>query len=146
MKATYDVERAHSIYEADGRKVFTFWNDARWMEPIEMKAGDEKVFYVELDLGRENISPDWSVTTWGEKGSVQITVDGKESSNAFPYVKQDHSKLPENEGREDDGEDETLEAICSDDLLRALRYNLRAHTDLSHDDVLRKFIGHLDDN
>jgi hypothetical protein len=66
MKATYDVDKAHSIYASDGRKVFTFWNDARWMDPIEMKAGEEKVFYVELDLGRENMSPDWAVTTWGE--------------------------------------------------------------------------------
>jgi hypothetical protein len=40
------------------------------MDPIEMKAGEEKTFYVELDLGRENMSPDWAVTTWGEQGSV----------------------------------------------------------------------------
>ena len=42
MKATYDVDKAHSIYASDGRKVFTFWNDARWMDPIEMKAGGKE--------------------------------------------------------------------------------------------------------
>jgi hypothetical protein len=101
MTATYEVDKAHSIYAADGRKVFTFWNDARWMDPIEFKADEEMVFYVELDLGREGLSPDWAVSAWGESGEIEITVDGKESSDTLPYVKQDHSKLPADEGQED---------------------------------------------
>jgi hypothetical protein len=91
MSATYNVNKAHSIYAANGRKVFTFWNDARWMDPIEFKAGDEMVFYVELDLEREGLSPDWAVTAWGEDSKVTITVDGKGGSDSLPYVKQDHS-------------------------------------------------------
>jgi hypothetical protein len=109
MTATYEVNKAHSIYAADGRKVFTFWNDARWMDPIEFKADEEMVFYVELDLGRKGLSPDWAVTAWGESSAVSITVDGKASSDSLPYVKQNHSKLPANEGQEsgDDSDDDT---------------------------------------
>jgi len=46
----------------------------------------------------------------------------------------------EDEDREDDGEDESLESICGDDLLRV---NFLAHTDLTHENVSRKFLRHL---
>jgi hypothetical protein len=101
LLATYEVDKAHSIYAANGRKVFTFWNDARWMDPIEFKAGEKMTFYVELDLNRDEISPDWAVTAWGESGEIKITVDAKGESDKFPYVKQDHSRLPADEGQEE---------------------------------------------
>ena len=109
MSATYNVSKAHSIYAANGRKVFTFWNDARWMDPIEFKAGEETVFYIELDLERDGLSPDWAVTAWGEQSKVSITVENKGESASLPYVKQDHSKLPANEGQEegDNSDDDT---------------------------------------
>jgi hypothetical protein len=66
LSATYNVSRAHSIYEAGATKVFTFWNDARWMDPVEFEVGQERTYTVELDLGRGGLSPDWSVAAWGE--------------------------------------------------------------------------------
>jgi hypothetical protein len=76
------------------------------MDPIEFKAGVEKIFYVELDLARDSLSPDWAVSAWGESAKIEITVDGKTESDHLPYVKQNHSKLPANEGKEEgDGED-----------------------------------------
>jgi hypothetical protein len=71
------------------------------MDPIEFKAGEEMVFYVELDLNRDELSPDWAISAWGESGEIKIRVDGKEESDHFPYVKQNHSKLPANEGQEE---------------------------------------------
>jgi hypothetical protein len=57
------------------------------MDPIEFKGEEEMIFYVELDLGRKGLSPDWAVSAWGESADIEVTVDGKENSATFPYVK-----------------------------------------------------------
>jgi hypothetical protein len=49
------------------------------------------------------MSKDWSVAAWGESGNVEVTVVGKGESAAFPHVEQDHSRLPEDEGKENGG-------------------------------------------
>ena len=51
------------------------------------------------------MSKDWSVTAWGEGGDVEVTVEGKGQSASFPHVDQDHSRLPEDEGKENGGGD-----------------------------------------
>ena len=63
------------------------------------------------------------------------------STNTSSISLQRHENdMKEDEDREDDGEDESLESICGDDLLRV---NFLAHTDLTHENVSRKFLRHL---
>ena len=50
----------------------------------------------------------------------------------------------EDEGREDDGEDESLQSVSCDDLLGTFGGNLLSHTDLAHQNVRREVISHLD--
>jgi len=52
------------------------------------------------------MSQDWSVTAWGEDGEVRVTVPDRTSSS-FNYISEDNTRLPEDEGREDDGGDST---------------------------------------
>jgi hypothetical protein len=74
------------------------------VRPLEFAAGETKNFLIELDLYREGMSRDWSVAAWGELGPVKVTVESKgPETDKFPYVKEDNSKLPENEGKEDNG-------------------------------------------
>jgi hypothetical protein len=104
LTATYEVSKAHSIYLEDDNRVYTFWNDSRWVRPLEFDAGETKNFIIELDLNREGLSKDWSVAAWGEMGPVKVEVEAKgPDTDKFPYVKEDNSKLPENEGKEDNG-------------------------------------------
>jgi len=52
------------------------------------------------------MSQDWSITAWGEGGEVRVTVPDRTSSS-FNYISEDNTRLPEDEGREDDGGDST---------------------------------------
>ena len=86
MDATYNVDKAHSIYLKDDNRVYTFWNDSRWMDAIEFDVDEVKTYEIELDLDRKGLSKDWSVTAWGESGEVQVTVVGKGNTSTFPHV------------------------------------------------------------
>lgn len=48
-------------------------------------------------MSRPEMSKDFSVTAWGEDGSVEVQVQGKVMSDNFPYVAKDDSSLPPNE-------------------------------------------------
>ena len=52
MDATWNVNKAHSIYMENDNRVYTFWNDQRWMDAVEFDVGEEKRYTVELDLER----------------------------------------------------------------------------------------------
>ena len=78
-----------------------FQSGEKWFQPFELGPGEEEKFTVEWALHLDGISKDWSVTAWGEVGSVQVTVDNK-TSTSFPLVKPDDSRLPADEGA--DGE------------------------------------------
>ena len=76
---------------------------------------EEEKFTVEWALHLDGISKDWSVTAWGEVGSVQVTVDNK-TSTSFPLVKPDDSRLPADEGADGertDGEVTDNEAVTT---------------------------------
>ena len=60
------------------------WNDDNWwqygtnqMLPYEAKAGEVIEFTVHFDWNRE-MSADWSVTAWGEHGSVSVAHENAE--------------------------------------------------------------------
>lgn len=42
--ATYNVDKAHSIYLNNDNKVYTFWNDSRWMDAIEFDVDEVKTY------------------------------------------------------------------------------------------------------
>lgn len=44
MDATYNVDKAHSIYLNNDNKVYTFWNDSRWMDAIEFDVDEVKTY------------------------------------------------------------------------------------------------------
>ena len=102
----YSANRAHSIYREGDRRVYTFWNDGRWIPGYTLQPEEELEYIVEMDLARDKMSQDWSITAWGEGGEVRVTVPNRESSS-FNYISEDNTRLPEDEGREDDGGDST---------------------------------------
>ena len=57
------------------------------MKPVAFKAGEKKQFVLEFDWSRENITPDWSITTWAEKGGASILYSDGSKSDSLPFLK-----------------------------------------------------------
>jgi hypothetical protein len=94
--------RSHSIIPKGGRTVYTFSKDGRWTPKVTLEPGQEIEYIVEIDLDREEMSKDWSITAWGENAPVKINVANRTSST-FNVITEDNTMLPEDEGREGDG-------------------------------------------
>jgi hypothetical protein len=80
-------------------------NQNKWLNPVLFDVDEEREVILEWDLERDEMARDWSFTAWGEDGPVEVGIDNK-ISQSFPYVKKDDSKLPEDEGRTGDGEND----------------------------------------
>jgi len=65
----------HSIYKKGDSKVYAFQEGERWVPSITLQPNQSQKYIIELDLSRLNMTKDWSVTAWGENGSVQIEID-----------------------------------------------------------------------
>lgn len=73
--------KLHSMYMAGDNKVSTFKYGARQMDPVEFAAGETRTFVLEWDWSREDVSPDWSLTAWAEKGEVAVVYTGHDSDS-----------------------------------------------------------------
>jgi hypothetical protein len=125
------VSRYHSIYRDGDRSVYTFRNDGRWIPAYELGPGDEMTYIVEIDLDREKMSQDWSITVWGENAPVKVTVADRTSST-FNHITEDNSKLPEDEGREGDNNDDENNAAAIVHAENAEKYRDEAIEHMNH--------------
>jgi hypothetical protein len=97
--AFYYVDRYHSVYENDAPSVYPWASGERWIPARTFDSNEVVDYTIEIDFDREHAPKDWAFTAWGENGEISIEVIGKES-DTWADVKQDHSKLPEDEGKE----------------------------------------------
>ena len=90
----------------------SFHTGEAWIDAFNLGPGEEEEFIIEMALQRDGMSKDWSVTAWGENGSVKVTVGGL-TSDSFPYIKRNDSYLPQDEGRS--GEQSSTESEESEE-------------------------------
>ena len=56
------------------------------MGPIDFAAGETKMFTVEWDWAKPEVSPDWSLVARGEFGAVTVTHTDNLTSHQLPYI------------------------------------------------------------
>ena len=78
--------KAHSIYLEGDRNIALFKEGTTQLLPIDFKPGETKKFIVEWDWARENITPDWSLTAWAEKGDVTVKHAAGLTTDTLPFV------------------------------------------------------------
>lgn len=78
--------KVHSIYMLGATSIDTFEQGTHQMKPMAFKAGEKKQFVLEFDWSREDITPDWSITTWAEQGKVSILYADGRKSDALPFI------------------------------------------------------------
>ena len=56
------------------------------MKPEPFKSGESKHYILEFDWARKDITKDWSITAWAEKGGVSIKYSDGRKSDTLPYI------------------------------------------------------------
>ena len=56
------------------------------MKPESFKAGEVKNYILEFDWGRKDITRDWSITAWAEKGGVSVKYSDGRQSDSLPFI------------------------------------------------------------
>ena len=56
------------------------------MKAEPYKAGEIKHYILEFDWSRKDITRDWSITAWAEKGGVSITYSDGRASDSLPFM------------------------------------------------------------
>ena len=76
------------------------------MPEVTLGPDETKTVWVEFQLYQKaNVTNDWSVTAWGESGTVEVTLDG-ETTDHFPYIGKLESDGDGNDDDEDDDQDD----------------------------------------
>ena len=80
--------RKHVLHAPDtGLDEVKFNSGNNNLPSIDMLAGQEIDFYIEIDFTRPTISKDVSVVVWGDEGPVHLThKDNVPSSSGFPIL------------------------------------------------------------
>ena len=63
-----------------------FAEGSNQMKPESFKAGEMKHYILEFDWGRKDITRDWSITAWAEKGGVSIKYSDGRQSDSLPFI------------------------------------------------------------
>ena len=90
-----------------------------------MKAGSTRTIEVLMDWQRDNVTKDWSISAWGESGSVSVTSNEGIASDHMPSSglweggedkkKDDKKDEEKDEKKDDEKEDEKEEDKDKDD-------------------------------
>ena len=72
--AHYSDEQTHEFIDETTGKHFSLngGDEDVWQEPVFMAAGSSHKIKVLWDWNRPEVTKDWSVTAWGEKGNVNV--------------------------------------------------------------------------
>ena len=86
-KTDKNADKRKNMFFNNKLKSATSWEAGdMWFPKMFMKRGETAEFEVELNWNRPGITKDWSVTAWGESGSVQVTHSDGIPSEHLPFT------------------------------------------------------------